>query len=81
MRNEVVSLFGRDEDLAALEEQLLAGGVLLVGPRRIGKTELLKQLCRKPPRDTVPVRVDLEGLVDVAGAVQPAAATNISVGR
>jgi hypothetical protein len=70
LHNELVSLFGRDEDIAAIEEQLLAGGVLLVGPRRIGKTELLKQLCRKPPRDTVPVRVDLEGLVDVAGAVE-----------
>lgn len=70
LHNGPVSLFGRDDDLAAIEESLFAGGMLLVGPRRIGKTALLEQLCQKPPRDTLPVRVDLEGLVDVPAAVE-----------
>lgn len=46
------------------------GGLLLVGPRRIGKTALLKYLCDRPPRGSVAVRVDLEGLDDVASAVE-----------
>ncbi len=52
-----------------IADHLDVAGVLLVGPRRIGKTELLKHLRDKPPRDMVAVRVDLEGLTDVAGAV------------
>lgn len=44
--------------------------MLLVGPRRIGKTELLKQMVAHPPPGSRAVRVDLEGLDDVAGAVE-----------
>ncbi len=68
-QNNPVALFGRTGDLATITDRLDDGGVLLVGPRRIGKTELLKHLRQAPPRDMVAVRVDLEGLTDVAGAV------------
>ena len=50
-------------------ERLEHGGVLLVGPRRIGKTTLLKHICVDPPQDVFALRVNLEGLEDVAGAV------------
>jgi hypothetical protein len=70
LRNENVFLFGRDSDRALLLDHLDEGGVLLVGPRRIGKTELIRQLCREPPADVVAVRVDLEGLSDAEGAVE-----------
>lgn len=69
LRNNSVSLFGRDGDIATIADHLDGGGVLLVGPRRIGKTELLKHLRDQPPREMVAVRVDLEGLTDVTGAV------------
>ncbi len=60
---------GRERDVARLVERLEHGGVLLVGPRRIGKTTLLKHLCGAPPEGVVAVRVNLEGLEDLAGAV------------
>jgi hypothetical protein len=69
LHNSPVALFGRDEDLRRVTERLESGSVLLVGPRRIGKTELLRHIGEHPPRGLVAMRVDLEGLDDVAGAV------------
>ena len=56
-------LLGRDEILdalwCALEE--LAGAVL-VGPRRIGKSEVLKYMARHPKGNWRAMRIDLEGV-------------------
>jgi len=60
---------GRELDLARITERLEHGGVLLVGPRRIGKTTLLKHICGSPPADMFALRVNLEGLEDVDSAV------------
>jgi hypothetical protein len=61
---------GRDQELEDLTRRLVGGtSVLLLGPRRIGKTELLKHVCDGASQ-LVAVRVDLEGLADVASAVQ-----------
>jgi uncharacterized protein len=68
-RNSAVALFGRDADISAVSERLEGSGVLLVGARRIGKTELIKHIRDNPPRQLRAVRVDLEGLTDVSGAV------------
>lgn len=70
LHNSRVALFGRDADASYLIERVEAHSLLLVGPRRIGKTELLRYMCDEPPRGHVPVRIDLEGLRDVAGAVE-----------
>lgn len=60
---------GRENDVSRVLERLEHSGVLLVGPRRIGKTSLLKHLCDAPPEGILAVRVNLEGLEDLAGAV------------
>jgi hypothetical protein len=70
LHNSRVALFGRDADAAHLIDRLETQSVLLVGPRRIGKTELLRYLCDEPPRGFTSVRIDLEGLRDVGGAVE-----------
>jgi len=64
-------LSGRSAEYGKIASELRSGSnLLLVGPRRIGKTELLKLLCASPPYETVAVRVDLEGLGTVASAVE-----------
>jgi hypothetical protein len=70
VRNKGVVFIGRQEDVARVTERIEHGGVLLVGPRRIGKTSLLKHICATPPTDLFALRVNLEGLEDVAGAVE-----------
>jgi hypothetical protein len=61
---------GREAELDEVARRLAAGtSVLLMGPRRIGKTELLKHVCDRSP-GLVSARVDLEGLRDVPSAVQ-----------
>jgi hypothetical protein len=69
-RNSSVALFGRDADIAAVTERLEVSGVLLVGARRVGKTELIKHIRDNPPRNLRAARVDLEGLTDLVGAVE-----------
>jgi hypothetical protein len=69
LHNAPVALIGRDEDLRRVGERLFTGSLLLVGPRRIGKTELLRHVVEQPPTGITAMRVDLEGLNDVAGAV------------
>ena len=62
-------LVGRDDELRRLWQALETHpGVLLAGARRVGKSELLKEMVRRPGAGWVAVRIDLEGLDDVAGA-------------
>ncbi len=58
----VVELLGRDGDLRRLWSLLEDCSVLLTGPRRIGKTAVLKEMVRLPPPGWRPVRVDVQGL-------------------
>jgi uncharacterized protein len=62
--------FGRDRELAELRE-LLDGGahVLLVAPRRVGKTSLMRELGRRLEESHRCLFVDLEGAQSAADAV------------
>ncbi len=53
---------GRDDFIVEVLEQLRAGNnVLIVDPRRMGKTTVLARLCNEPGSDFEAVFVDLEG--------------------
>ncbi len=71
-RNKSVSnqLLGRDELLTALWTELDHRSLLLSGPRRIGKTELLRAMATSPARGWRTVRVDVEGLKTFPEAVE-----------
>ncbi len=64
-----MQLVGRDDDLERMWAALEAGSVLLVGPRRIGKTVLLKQMCAEPIPQWRAVRLNVEGCTTVEQAV------------
>lgn len=59
---------GRQTEIEQVWETLDSRSVLLVGPRRIGKTELLKHMAERPPAHTKAVFVDLQGQQTVDGA-------------
>ena len=61
---------GREDLLLRLWQELEHRSFLLVGPRRIGKTALLKQMARVPAKGWSVVRVDVEGLGSVENAVE-----------
>ena len=55
-------LYGREDELARLREMLGRGEhVLMLAPRRVGKTSLMLELRRMPPEDCDVVYVDVEG--------------------
>lgn len=58
------SVIPRPELRALLVERLTTTGVLLYGPRRIGKSTLLEELASDPPHGWHAVRVDLEGCLE-----------------
>ncbi|MCB9760474.1 MAG: AAA family ATPase [Alphaproteobacteria bacterium] len=72
--DDAQELLGRGQDIAQLRADLDQYSILLIGPRRIGKTELLKRLVSHPGRGWRAVRVDLEGLDAIDGAVNRIAA-------
>ena len=63
-----VDFIGRTADLDRYWELLDSQSIVLSGARRVGKSELLKQMVKNPAPGWKAVRVDVEGLRDVAGA-------------
>ena len=60
-------LYGRDYELETLWERLEAGEhVLLLAPRRVGKTSLMLELRRRPPTNWHVIYIDVEGAADAA---------------
>ena len=60
-------LYGRGYELAALWERLEAGEhVLLLAPRRVGKTSLMLELRRRPHPKWHVIYTDVEGAADAA---------------
>ena len=60
-------LYGRGYELAALWEHLEAGEhVLLLAPRRVGKTSLMLELRRRPHPKWHVIYTDVEGAADAA---------------
>ncbi len=64
-----MSFVGRDQDLEHIWTLLAQRSVLLTGPRRVGKTELLFQLEQRPRHGWRVVRVDLQGVTSISEAV------------
>ena len=63
-------LYGREHELARLREMLGQGEhVLMLAPRRVGKTSLMLELRRAPPEDCDVIYVDVEGGDDPADCV------------
>jgi hypothetical protein len=56
------NLFGRERELAELAELLRSDHVLLVAPRRVGKTSVMLRLTQQPPQDFDAIYLDVEGL-------------------
>ncbi len=55
-------LYGREHELVRLREMLGQGEhVLMLAPRRVGKTSLMLELRRAPPEDCDVIYVDVEG--------------------
>ncbi len=63
-------ILGREQDSGKIWKVLEERSVLLVGPRRIGKTELLRSMVQTPRPGFLGVRVDLQGANSVAEAVE-----------
>ncbi len=60
-------LYGRGYELAALWERLVAGEhVLLLAPRRVGKTSLMLEMERQPHPKWHVIYVDVQGAADAA---------------
>ena len=60
-------LYGRDYELETLWERLEAGEhVLLLAPRRVGKTSLMLELRRRPHPNWHVIYIDVEGAADAA---------------
>ena len=60
-------LYGRGYELATLWERLEAGEhVLLLAPRRVGKTSLMLELRRRPHPKWHVIYIDVEGAADAA---------------
>ncbi len=69
------SFVGRMEAREELLDQVQKGPVMLLGPRRGGKTSLLHWLIAEPPDHLAPVYINLESILDPLGmAVEMAAA-------
>lgn len=56
---EPEDLFGRDDVLAHIRRRLADNNILLLGPRRFGKSGIMRHLHRNPPEGFTPVWVDL----------------------
>ena len=55
-------LYGRDYELGRLWEHLEQGEhILMLAPRRVGKTSLMLELHRAPPEDWEVIYIDVEG--------------------
>jgi hypothetical protein len=67
-------LLGRDDDLARIWSLLEERSVLLLGARRVGKTELLRAMERQPRDGWVVLRVDVEGCASVEQGIDQIAA-------
>ncbi|HEX8710019.1 MAG TPA: hypothetical protein VF723_17390 [Pyrinomonadaceae bacterium] len=61
--------YGRDAFIRMVREKLEAGHVLLVSPRRFGKTSVMYRLIDEPWEDFVLVHADLEHLVEPADLI------------
>ena len=57
-------LFGRDHLIGMLWEQLRGCNVLLVAPRRFGKTGVMRHVLKRPRDGYVPVYIEAENLYD-----------------
>ncbi len=59
--------YGRDDVFARLESSLRGAHqdnvIVLIGPRRMGKTSILRRLHRYLGEDYVPVLIDLQGII------------------
>ena len=63
-------LYGRDYELKRLWEKLEQGEhIIMLAPRRVGKTSLMLELCRKPRENWDVIYVDVESGDDPADCV------------
>ena len=68
--SDVMALLGREADLRRLWSTLRERSVLMTGPRRVGKTELMKHMVAHPEPSWTGVRVDLQGLGTTTAAAE-----------
>jgi hypothetical protein len=59
---EPEELIGRDHLINVLWEQLAGNNILLVAPRRFGKTGVMRHILKKPRSGYLPVYVDVEDI-------------------
>ena len=57
-------LFGRASEIAECERALISSNVLLLAPRRFGKSGVMRHLLRHPPNGLTPVWLHLEDVQD-----------------
>lgn len=67
-------LLGRADDLRRMWALLEERSVIMLGARRVGKTEMLRAMERRPRDGWVAVRIDVEGCSSVAQGVDQIAA-------
>jgi hypothetical protein len=60
-------LFGREHVINFIWEQLAGNSVLLVAPRRFGKTGVMNHILRRPREGYLPVYLEVEELEDPEG--------------
>jgi len=72
MQNKYVaeSLLGREADITNLWQTLRSSSALMSGPRRIGKTSLLRQLTANPRPGWRALLIDLEGLASAEEGIE-----------
>lgn len=63
---EPADLFGRETSLADYRKFLRHSNLLLLAPRRFGKSGLMRHLLRQPPDDLLPIWLHLEDVQDGA---------------
>jgi len=62
--------FGRSDDVDRLWKAVAGGNVLLVSPRRVGKTSLMHNLVDEPRKGWAPIFANLEGKTSAAAVVE-----------
>lgn len=67
---DATDVVGRDGVVAELRDLLRSGNnVLIVDPRRMGKTTVVDVLCAQPGPDALAVKIDLEGTESIGEAL------------
>ena len=61
---EPEELFGRDHTISFIWEQLRGNNVLLVAPRRFGKTGVMNHLLKRPRAGYIAVYLEVEDIHD-----------------